>query len=151
MHPALVAVAFALATVTVAVLGSGATSAGRDWYDGLEKPAYQPPDATFGIVWSVLYAMIAVAGWLGWRASSDRRATVAWIVQMALNLAWTVVFFGLEAPSTALVVIAALIVAVAVDLVLSWRVSRPAGALLAPYLLWCVFAAALNVGIVVLN
>ena len=70
---------------------------------------------------------------------------------MALNLAWTVVFFGLEAPSTALVVIAALIVAVAVDLVLSWRVSRPAGALLAPYLLWCVFAAALNVGIVVLN
>lgn len=151
MHPALAAVAFALATVTVAVLGSRATSAGRDWYDGLEKPAYQPPDATFGIVWSVLYAMIAVAGWLGWRASSDRRATVAWIVQMALNLAWTVVFFGLEAPSTALVVIAALIVAVAVDLVLSWRVSRPAGALLAPYLLWCVFAAALNVGIVVLN
>ena len=142
---------FATVTLAVAVLGSVANSSGTSWYDDLDKPAFTPPDATFGIVWTILYVMIAVAGWLAWRASDDPSPTIAWFVQMALNLAWTVVFFGWRAPEGALVVIAALIVSVTVDVVLSWRVTALAGALLLPYLAWVGFAAALNVGVAVLN
>ena len=145
------AVLFAGVTVAVAVLGSLATSSGRPWYDELEKPVFNPPDATFGVVWTILYAMIAFAGWLAWKATDDLSPTIAWLVQMALNLGWTVVFFGWRAPEAAIVVIAALLVAVAVDLVLSWRASIAAGALLVPYLAWVGFAAALNIGVAVLN
>ena len=109
------ALIFAVATVAVAGIGAVATSSGRDWYDTLEKPSFTPPDATFGIVWTILYVVIAVAGWLAWRASVGPRPTTWWAVQMALNLAWTAVFFGLESPVGGVVVIAALIPAVAMD------------------------------------
>ena len=150
-HLVRAAALFAGVTVAVAVLGSVATSSGRSWYDDLEKPAFNPPDATFGIVWTILYVMIALAGWLAWRASDDPSPTIAWVVQMALNLGWTVVFFGWRAPEAAIVVIGALIIAVAVDVVLSWRASVAAGALLVPYLAWVGFATALNIGVAVLN
>jgi benzodiazapine receptor len=150
-EPVLAAVIFAVATIAVAALGNVATSSGRDWYDSLERPSFTPPDATFGIVWSVLYVMIAVAGWLAWRATDRPAPTVWWGVQMALNLLWTVVFFGLQAPGVALAVIAALIVAAGIDLQVSVRASTAAGVLLFPYVMWCGFAAALNVGVVALN
>lgn len=150
-EPILAAAIFAVATVAVAVLGSVATSSGREWYDSLEKPTFTPPDATFGIVWTVLYVLIAVAGWLAWRASASPVPTVWWGVQMALNLLWTAVFFGLESPTGGLVVIVALIAAVAMDLQVSVRVSTAAGVLLFPYLIWCAFAAALNIGVLALN
>jgi tryptophan-rich sensory protein len=147
----LAAVIFAAVTVAVAGVGSIATQGGMDWYDRLDRPGFTPPDATFGIVWTILYVVVAVAGWLAWRSTDDRRPTAAWAVQMALNLAWTAVFFGLESPWGGLVVIALLIAAVALDIRISARTSTVAAALLVPYLLWCCFAAALNVGIVVLN
>ena len=147
----LAALIFAIATVAVAGIGSIATSSGRDWYETLEKPAFTPPDATFGVVWTVLYVAIAVAGWLAWRASDSSRPTVWWAVQMALNLLWTAVFFGLESPAGGIVVIAALLVAVAMDLRASARADTTAAVLLFPYLVWCGFAAALTVGVAVLN
>lgn len=157
----LAAVFFAAVTVAVAVGGSLINSSSMDWYDELDKPAFTPPGATFGIVWTILYVMIAVSGWLGWRAVATAgdppspslfgRPTPWWIVQMALNFAWTAVFFGLQAPLAGLVVIAALIVAVAVDAIVVARASRVAAWLLVPYLAWCGFATALNVGILVLN
>ena len=149
--PWIAAIAFAAATLVVAVLGSIATSRGMDWYDTLDKPGFTPPGATFGIVWTVLYAMIAVAGWRAWRASGGATPTWWWAAQMALNLLWTVVFFGWRAPWAGVVVIAALLVAVVADTWASWRVDRAAGLLLVPYLLWCCFAAALTVGVAVLN
>ena len=76
--------------------------------------------------------LIAVAGWLAWRADDDPWPTIAWSVQMVLNLAWTVVFFGWRAPEAALVVIAVLLVAITVDCILSWRVSTAAGACSSP-------------------
>ena len=142
---------FAVATLAVAGLGSLATGSGRDWYDTLEKPAFTPPDATFGIVWTILYVAIAVAGWLAWRASADRRPTVWWAVQMALNLLWTAVFFGLESPAGGVVVIVLLLAAVVMDVRASARVDTAAAVLLFPYLVWCGFAAALTVGVAVLN
>ena len=138
-------------TVAVAGLGSVASRSGQPWYDELDKPPQTPPDATFGIAWTILYVLIALAGWLAWRATDDARPTIAWFVQMALNLAWTIVFFGWRAPEAALVVIAVLLVAIAVDCILSWRVSTLAGALFVPYLAWVVFASSLNIGVVALN
>jgi tryptophan-rich sensory protein len=157
----LAALAFAGATLAAAVLGSVATRAGQDWYDRLDKPVFTPPDATFGIVWTVLYVAIAVSGWLAWRsgATMTRRPddasatapTVAWAVQMVLNLLWTVVFFGMRAPWAGVVVIVALLAAIVVTIELDRRVSTSAAALLVPYLGWVGFAAALTVGVAVLN
>ena len=145
------ALIFAVATVAVAGIGAVATSSGREWYDTLDKPSFTPPDATFGIVWTVLYVLIAVAGWLAWRASIGVRPTMWWAVQMALNLAWTAVFFGLQSPVGGVVVIAALIPAVAMNVREAARVDTTAGVLLFPYFVWCCFAAALTVGVAVLN
>lgn len=145
------AVVFGGVTFAVAVVGSTVTSSAQDWFDALDKPSFTPPDATFGIVWTILYIAIALAGWLAWRATRDPGPTLAWAVQMALNFAWTAVFFGLESPVGGLVVIAALLVAIIVDLQRSFPVSRLAGWLLLPYLAWVGFAAALNLGIAVQN
>jgi benzodiazapine receptor len=145
------ALAFAAVTVLVAVLGSVATGRGMDWYETLDKPGFTPLGATFGIVWTVLYVMIAVGGWRAWRAAEDATPTWWWGVQMSLNLLWTVVFFGWRAPWAGVVVIAVLIAAVVADVRASLRVDRASGLLLVPYLLWCCFAAALTVGVAVLN
>lgn len=142
---------FAIATVAVAGIGGVATSGGMDWYESLDKPSFTPPDATFGIVWTILYVAIAIAGWLAWRAGTSSRPTIWWGAQMALNLLWTAVFFGLESPVGGTIVIAALIAAVAMDLRESARVDSAAAVLLFPYLVWCCFAAALTLGVLVLN
>ncbi len=142
---------FVVGTVAVAGVGGWVNSTGMDWYDSLEQPSIAPSGATFGIVWTVLYAMIAVSGWLAWRATTQVAPTVTWAVQMALNLAWTSVFFGLETIGGGLIVIAALIVAVAISAGVAWRVARPAALLLLPYLAWVCFAAALNAAYAIEN
>jgi tryptophan-rich sensory protein len=97
--------------------------------------------------------MMAVAGWLVWR----RGVPASWLalrwfaVQLTLNVAWSAFFFGLQMPGLAVAEILALWVAIAATLRASWRVSRPAGVLLIPYLLWVSFAVALNVAIWRLN
>jgi len=140
------------------VLGSaGALFTGSlgDWYPALAKPSWTPPGWLFGPVWTVLYLMMGVALWLvarRWRADSCARvATAAWGAQMALNVIWTPVFFGLRSPVGGLVVIALLWWAIVATAALSARVSRAAAALLAPYLAWVTFAAALNTAIVAMN
>jgi tryptophan-rich sensory protein len=125
-----------------------------NWYADLAKPAFTPPNEVFGPVWTVLYLMMALAIWriggiadwaAGWRAT-------AWFnAQLALNAAWSPVFFGLEAPKLALAVIVALGIAVAATIVVFWRLDRLAALLLVPYLLWVGYATALNGAIAVLN
>jgi tryptophan-rich sensory protein len=108
----------------------------------------------FGPVWTALYVMIGVAGYLAWtapRREGRTAAMVAWSAQLVLNLAWSVIFFGLERPGWALVEIVALLVAIVVTIVIFERRSRLAAALLLPYLLWVCLATYLNAGIVVLN
>jgi benzodiazapine receptor len=123
------------------------------WYAGLAKPSWNPPSWIFGPVWTVLYAMMAVAGWLVWRrGGSQSRIALRWFaIQLALNVGWSAVFFGLQLPGVAFVEILALWVAIATTLVTSWKVSRAAGILLAPYLLWVSFATILNFAIWRLN
>jgi translocator protein len=146
-----------LATYGVAALGSLATTSGVDgWYAAADKPFFTPPNWLFGPVWTALYGLVAVAAWLVWvhrdrNRNETSRGLRWWWVQLALNLAWTPVFFALQLLWPALVVILALDVAVAVTAVTFRRVDRLAATLLLPYLGWIAFATALNAGVAALN
>ena len=127
-----------------------------DWYASLAKPAWTPPTWVFGPAWTILYAMMAVAAWrlwrrLGARPRESRRALVLFAVQLALNLSWTPVFFGMQRPDLALVVILVLWAAIAATIVAAWKACKTAAALLVPYLAWVTFATALNAAIWRLN
>lgn len=149
--------AVSLAAVTlVAVIGGLSTSTGSgSWYDQLDLPPWVPPSATFGVVWPALYVMMAVAAWLVWLLGEDgvavRRAVVLYGVQLALNLAWTLVFFGAHRPGWAVVEIALLVAALMATMVAFRQVSVTAFWLLVPYALWTIFAASLTIGVAVLN
>src|SRR6476646_4352767 len=131
--------------LAVAVAGSQAT------YRALELPPYAPPSWLFGPVWTVLYLMIGVAGWLLWRAGGWDRVMWLWVAQLVLNLLWTPLFFAAGLYTVALVEIVVLAASIALLVAWSWRRSRVAAWLLVPYLAWVCFATALNAGIVVLN
>lgn len=140
----------------VALIGGLWSDTGpNSWHSSLEQPDWNPPDASFGPVWSVLYLAMSVAAWLVWRRvdrlPARRAALAAYAVQLALNLGWTGVFFGLQRPGWALVEISVLALAVAVTIGLFWNLNRVAGALLLPYLGWVMFAASLNAGFSALN
>lgn len=135
----------------VGVLAGIATQSSVDtWYPALDKPWFTPPDAVFAPIWIVLYAMMGVAlgrVWQG-RRRHGRRAALVWFgVQLALNAAWSVVFFGLQSVGGGLLVIGGLWLALAATIRRFFTVDRAAGWLLVPYLLWVSYAAALNAGI----
>jgi translocator protein len=146
---------FLAAVFVVGAIGNVFTSAGMpDWYMSLEKPAFNPPSWVFGPVWTALYIAMAVAAWLVWRdAGFDgaRAALTLFFVQLALNLAWSGIFFALREPGWAFVEIAALWAAILATMILFFRHSTWAGALLVPYLAWVSFAAVLNFEIWRLN
>jgi tryptophan-rich sensory protein len=113
----------------------------------LDQPSFQPPDWVFGPVWTVLYALIGVAWHLSRRAptSVERSSAERWLtIQMALNGLWSELFFGRQRIGLALVDSIALTASVAVTTKKVWRVSKSAGLLLCPYLVWVAFATALN-------
>ncbi len=145
----------AMLVFAAGALGSAATMpAIPTWYAGLTKPSFTPPNWAFGPAWTTLYILMAIAFWRVLQAPPTemrRGAIVAFVVQMALNTLWSFAFFGARAPLAGLVVIAALWAAIAVALVRCWRLDRPAGALLVPYLAWVSFASALNAAIYLLN
>ena len=124
------------------------------WYQEIRKPAFSPPQWLFGPVWTALYAMMAVAVWLVWKKgdAAGRNAALALFgAQLALNAAWSPIFFGLRSFGGAFADIVALWLAIVATLVAFLRVSAPAGLLLVPYLAWVSFAAVLNFGIWRLN
>lgn len=142
--------------LAVGALGGLATASSvRDWYPTLNKPLFTPPAWLFGPVWTTLYAMMGVSAFLVWRrregSSAARPATVAFVVQLLLNAAWSPAFFGLRWPEAGLVVIVALWVAIVVTIGLQRRVSRLAAVLMLPYLAWVSFATALNAALAWLN
>ncbi len=147
----------------VAVLGTeaiGALSglaAGGDfvsYYDALRKPPATPPPAAFGPAWTVLYLLMGIAAWLVWREGISRRSAIAlglFAAQLALNFAWSLIFFGQQRIGAALLEIAALWLVILATIIAFWRVRPAAGALLLPYLGWVSFASYLNAGIWRLN
>ncbi len=145
-------VAFLVATFAAAAIGS--LFPPGEWYASLNKPAWTPPNWLFGPVWTLLYAMIAVAGWLVWKEAGfagARLALTVFALQLVLNASWSWVFFGLRRPDLALVVIVALEVTILALIVLFRAISPLAGLLLVPYALWVAFATALNAAIWQLN
>ena len=127
--------------------GMAGGGAGSPWFASLNKPSLYPPPASFGIVWTILYVLMgfALALIVTARGAAGRRmAIIAFVVQLALNLAWTPVFFGAHQITGALILLGVIDVAVLTTLVLFWRVRPVAGALLLPYLAWCLFATVLN-------
>ena len=142
----------ALALVAFLALCFGAAWIGSQfepgaWYQGLQKPSWNPPAWVFAPVWSLLYLMMAVAGWLVWRErgrKAVRLALALFVLQLALNAAWSWLFFGLNRPDLAFVEIVVLWLAILATAARFWRVRRAAGALLLPYLAWVGFAGVLN-------
>lgn len=117
------------------------------WYADLHKPAWNPPGWVFGPVWSLLYALMAVAAWTIWRGSASRARTLAlacFLLQWALNALWTPLFFGLHRIGLALLDLGALWLLIALTVVAFWRIAPRAGACLVPYLAWVGFAGLLN-------
>ncbi len=124
------------------------------WYADLAKPSWTPPDWVFGPVWSALYLMMALAAWLVWRRGGLAAASVPitlFVLQLALNATWSILFFGLKMPGAALGEIVILWFAILATTIAFWRATPIAGYLLLPYLLWVTFAAGLNFAIWRLN
>jgi translocator protein len=146
---------FLVVTALAAVTGSLAAIEAAAEYAQLEQPPWAPPSGVFGPVWTVLYVLIAVAAWLVWRRAGGfaaaRAALTAWLVQLALNAAWTPLFFGQEQFGLAFAEILVLDVAVVTTAVLFARHQRLAAGLLLPYLAWLAFATALNFAVWQLN
>lgn len=125
------------------------------WYAALAKPSWTPPPFVFPIAWTILYVLMAVSLWRLWdRAapSAARRSAITWfLIQLALNAAWSPVFFGWHATRAALVVIVALFFAIVMTMIAASRADKPASWLLAPYLAWIAYATTLNAGVVAMN
>jgi tryptophan-rich sensory protein len=124
------------------------------WYATLAKPAWSPPNWVFGPVWSLLYLAMAIAAWLVWRRIGFPRAASAlnlFAIQLVLNVCWSAIFFGAHRPGMAFAEILLLWLAILATMVAFRSFSRAAAWLMAPYLLWVAFAAALNFSIWRLN
>jgi tryptophan-rich sensory protein len=164
MRSFLVLVLFLLICFGAAAFGGQFTPG--EWYAALAKPSWNPPAWAFAPVWTLLYAMMAVAGWLVWRSGerapvrsaseavqgpSRSLALAVYALQLVLNGAWSWLFFGLHRPGLAFAEIVLLWLAILATVVLFWRRKPLAGALLLPYLAWVGFAAALNFSLWRLN
>ncbi len=148
-------VLFVALCLGIGALGASVTATSVDtWYAGLVKPSFNPPDEVFGPVWTVLYVLMGVAAWRVWR-SADRDTTrgplTLFALQLAINLGWTVVFFGLHKIASAVATIVVLDVAVLVTMLAFRAVDRVAALLMLPYVAWVAFATVLNVAIWRLN
>jgi len=143
-----------IAALGVAFLGATITDLGP-WYQNLAKPAWTPPDGLFPIAWTLIYALITIAGLNAWWTAPNARISQTVISLFALNgflnITWSLLFFRLERPDIALIELCALWLSILVMIVYCARFSRTASLLLVPYLAWASLAGALNWAIVGLN
>lgn len=146
----IIIVFFAGAIGTVATLSEIPT-----WYAALAKPTWAPPNWLFGPVWTTLYILIGVALFLVWRKGSDKKdvklALLVFAVQLVLNVLWSVVFFGYHSLLGGVIVVILLWIAILANIIVFYRVSKPAGLLLVPYIIWVSIASYLNYSVYLLN
>lgn len=144
-----------LAVFLVLTMGSatliGAATTPGDWYEALQKPAFTPPDWLFGPVWTLLYACVAIAGWLTWVRAYKSLAMQVWFAQLAVNFMWSPAFFSMQRPGLALAIIAAMIALTVLFIRLVWRPDRLSAMLMLPYCAWICFAAIVNFSIWQMN
>jgi translocator protein len=149
----LVLAGFIIITLAVGMLGGWAVSGSvSGWYTTINRPSWNPPNWVFGPVWTVLYIMMAIAAWLVWR-TKDRiaPAMILYFSQLALNFAWSLLFFGARSPGLGLIDVVMLWLAVVATMLAFFGRSTWAGLLMVPYLAWVSFAAVLNFTIWRLN
>jgi tryptophan-rich sensory protein len=149
-----------VATVFLVTFGAGFLAyyligpGGLAWYASLAKPPLMPPDIVFGIVWTILYALMALAACIVWLSPHDE-ASEAWLrfyfVQLLLNIGWTLFFFGLNATPLAFtdgLVLTFIVFGLTCS---GWEINRSVAYLMLPYFLWLVFAMYLTLGVWMLN
>ncbi len=139
--------------VVITAMG-GILSPPGDWYAGLLKPAFTPPNLAFPIAWTLLYVLMTIAAWQVWRRVGligGLAVLLPFIAQLGANGLWSVLFFQWHRPDLALVDLVVLWSLVLLTIVRFRRVHPPAAWLLAPYLVWITYAGYLNISIILLN
>jgi benzodiazapine receptor len=126
-----------------------------DWYPKLKKPFFNPPNWIFGPVWTLLYLLMGLALYLVWKEADNssklNSALLIFSFQLLLNILWSLIFFGLKIPFIAFGEIILLWLAILQTIINFMTVSKNAGLLLIPYLIWVSFATLLNGAILWLN
>ena len=130
--------------ITFCATLAGIFSTPDDWYAALAKPSWNPPGWIFGPVWTALYLMMATAAWLVWKSDGWGKSLWLYLTQLALNAAWTPIFFGAHLLGWAFMEILFMWLAILLTLLAFRRVHKTAALLLLPYLAWVTFAAFLN-------
>ena len=131
------------------------TSAIDTWYTTLQKPFFNPPNWIFGPVWTLLYLIMGISLYIVWIAKVEKKAKLQGItfffIQLALNVLWSILFFGLKSPSAAFVGIVLLWLAIFLTIKNFLKISMFAGWFLIPYIAWVSLASVLNLSIIILN
>jgi translocator protein len=148
-----------LSILIVFVAGSigtlATTSELTTWYAALTKPSWTPPNWAFGPIWSTLYVLMGIALFLVWKEGLDRKdvkfAILIFAVQLFLNILWSLVFFGMHSIFGGLILILILWIAIFANIIAFYVISKPAGLLLIPYLIWVSIASYLNYTVYLLN
>jgi len=125
----------------------------NSWYLQINKPIYTPPNWLFGPVWTTLFIMMGISGWLAWENNKKPKsnAFIYYFAQLGLNLLWSIIFFGLRSPFVASVEIIILWVFIFLSIKSFAKINKIASFLLYPYIIWVSFAAFLTVSIYFLN
>ena len=129
----------------------GGTNLPGTWYANLQKPSFNPPNWIFGPTWTVLYVMIAVAGWKAYLQEMNGFAMQLWLGQMLLNFLWSPIVFTLQHLALGLAVILTMLLVIVTFIVVQWRPNRTAALLFIPYAAWVAFASLLNYSLYRLN
>jgi tryptophan-rich sensory protein len=137
--------------LVIAAASTGALFMPGEWYQSLNKPSWTPPDWLFGPAWTILYVLIAIAGWKVWQVQGMGPALIVWFIGLGLNALWSYLMFGAHRIDLALYDAIGMLVSIIAFIVLSWGLDKGAALLFVPYLAWVSFATALNLAILRLN
>ena len=121
------------------------------WYQGLAKPPFNPPNWVFAPVWTILYVLIAIAGWRTFLSEPNGPRMWVWGGQMVLTWAWSPGGFGMHQLWPAFAILVPMLLLILGFIALSWRSDRVSAWLLVPYALWVAFASTLNLSVALLN
>ena len=142
--------------VSFAVAGLGSSLTVLDgWYFALRQPAWKPPDAAFGLIWSVIFSLSAVSAWLGWHAlatgAKRRQWLILWALNAFFNVFWSLIYFKWHRPDWSIFELVFIWLSVLALMLFMYPHRRRASWLLLPYLVWVTIAGALNYSTIVLN
>ncbi len=143
--------------IPLAVGGLSAALSGNNFegYNSLVKPPLSPPGQVFPIVWTILFILMGISSYIIWdnykRTGEGKNALIIYAVSLILNFSWSIVFFGMGQFLAAFVILCLLIIFILLMIISFAKISPAAAALQIPYLLWCLFAAYLNLSFYFLN